>query len=117
MSQIEEVYLSADAFKNMNNLKSLKFYSTTGKSSVKLPSGLDSFCEGLRYFYWDLFPLESLPASTFCPQSLLEIHMRYSHVTKLWDGVQVYTHKTFLMVTSKVLASSFHDFSYCYRIM
>ncbi|KAK4269158.1 hypothetical protein QN277_022350 [Acacia crassicarpa] len=88
VSQMEEVHLSSDAFKNMPNLRSLKLYSTHPKSFASLPSGLESFCDKLRFFYWDYFPLESLPASTFCPQSLLEIHLQNSHVRKLWDGVQ-----------------------------
>ncbi|KAI9119851.1 hypothetical protein K1719_009240 [Acacia pycnantha] len=87
VSQMEEVHLSSDAFKNMPNLLSLKlYYSTSPKGFVNLPSGLESFRDRLKFFYWDYFPLESLPASTFCPQSLLEIHMKHSHVRKLWDG-------------------------------
>ncbi|XP_028778379.1 TMV resistance protein N-like [Neltuma alba] len=92
MSQIKEVSLTADAFKNIPNLRSLKLYSTSPKNCANLPSGLESFCDRLRYFYWDFFPLESLPASTFCMQNLVEIHMKYSHVTKLWDGVQLIYH-------------------------
>ncbi|XP_028795539.1 disease resistance protein RPS4B-like [Neltuma alba] len=88
MSQIKEVSLSADAFKNMPNLRSLELYSRSPKSCANLPSGLESFCDRLGYFYKDFFPLESLPASTFCLQNAVEIHMKYNHVTKLWDGVQ-----------------------------
>ncbi|KAI9119731.1 hypothetical protein K1719_009120 [Acacia pycnantha] len=80
VSQMEEVHLSSDAFKNMPNLRSLKlYYSTSPKGFVNLRSGLESFRDRLKFFYWDYFPLESLPASTFCPQSLLEIHMKHSH--------------------------------------
>ncbi|KAI9119898.1 hypothetical protein K1719_009287 [Acacia pycnantha] len=75
--------LSADAFKKMSNLRFLEV-ETCG--NVHLPNGLDSLCNKLSYFYWETYPLKSLPLG-LCSEKLVEIHMPFSQVAKLWDGV------------------------------
>ncbi|XP_028795619.1 TMV resistance protein N-like [Neltuma alba] len=89
VSRIKDIYLDADTFKKMTNLRFLKFYSlcNAGSFNVHLQKGLESISDKLRYFQWDGYPLGSLP-STFCTESLVELKMQYSHVQTLWDGVQ-----------------------------
>ncbi|TQE13904.1 hypothetical protein C1H46_000535 [Malus baccata] len=43
--------------------------------------------DSLRYLDWPSYPLESLP-SNFCPENLVELHMPYSEVKKLWEEDQ-----------------------------
>nr|XP_028959299.1 TMV resistance protein N-like [Malus domestica] len=70
-------------FKVMSNLRLLivnggsKFHA-----SLDLP-------DALRYLYWDEYPLESLP-SKFSPKNLVELHMPFSLVQKLWKKDKVY---------------------------
>ncbi|XP_028785154.1 putative disease resistance protein At4g11170 [Neltuma alba] len=92
VSQIKDVHLEADIFKKMPNIRYLKFYSNsyspfhTSSSHVHLPEGLKFLPNKLRYLEWYGFPLKSLP-STFCPEKLVELRMRDSHLQKLWNGV------------------------------
>ncbi|CAN6685016.1 unnamed protein product [Malus baccata var. baccata] len=76
----EDVYRVLRNFKNMSNLIML---SSLGKltDSLDLP-------DSLRYLYWLSYPLESLP-SNFCPENLVELHIRYSKVKKLWKEEQI----------------------------
>ncbi|KAI9119899.1 hypothetical protein K1719_009288 [Acacia pycnantha] len=89
VSRIRDIYLAAESFKKMTNLRFLKFYSVrnTGSSNVHLQMGLESISDKLKYFQWNGYPSGSLP-STFCAESLVELKMQYSHVQTLWDGVQ-----------------------------
>ncbi|RXH97801.1 hypothetical protein DVH24_010126 [Malus domestica] len=48
----------------------------------KLNASLD-LPNALRYLSWKGYPLESLP-SKFSPKNLVELHMPYSKVKKLW---------------------------------
>ncbi|CAN6684979.1 unnamed protein product [Malus baccata var. baccata] len=77
---LQERPLKHADFKNMSNLIML---SSLGKltDSLDLP-------DSLRYLYWLSYPLESLP-SNFCPENLVELHMRYSKVKKLWKEEQI----------------------------
>lgn len=92
MSQIQDIKLSSKSFRKMPNLRLLAFQSLNGNfkriNSVYLPKGLEFLPKKLRYLGWNGCPLESLP-STFCPEKLVELSMRYSNVQKLWHGVQV----------------------------
>ncbi|KAI9119834.1 hypothetical protein K1719_009223 [Acacia pycnantha] len=90
----KELYLSADTFQKMRNLRFLKIepsYIIKGSQfinhTVYLVDGIDSLSNELRYFSWKGYPLKSLPQG-FSPTKLVEIHMVYSKVSKLWDGVQ-----------------------------
>ncbi|RZB97727.1 disease resistance-like protein DSC1 [Glycine soja] len=91
MSQIQDIKLSSKSFRKMPNLRLLAFQSLNGNfkriNSVYLPKGLEFLPKKLRYLGWNGCPLESLP-STFCPEKLVELSMRYSNVQKLWHGVQ-----------------------------
>ncbi|KAB2622994.1 TMV resistance protein N-like [Pyrus ussuriensis x Pyrus communis] len=61
----------------VHNSQIIDFKST---ASVDLP-------DSLRYLYWFGYPLESLP-SKFSPENLVELHMPYSRVKKLWKEDQ-----------------------------
>ncbi|KAI9079888.1 hypothetical protein K1719_038134 [Acacia pycnantha] len=90
VSRMRDIYLTADTFKKMTNLRFLKFYSLCNTGSfnkVHLQMGLESISDKIRYFQWDGYPLGSLP-STFCAENLVELKMQFSHVQTLWDGVQ-----------------------------
>ncbi|XP_057453012.1 disease resistance protein RPV1-like, partial [Lotus japonicus] len=91
MSQITPINLSSEAFKSMWNLRVLAFeaYNRDVKriNSVNLPTGLDSLPKELRCFAWRGYPLNSLP-SAFRPEKLVELHLPYSNVEKLWNGAQ-----------------------------
>ncbi|XP_028785152.1 disease resistance protein RML1B-like [Neltuma alba] len=86
VSQIKDLHLGADIFKKMPNMRILKFYSRWGPSHVHLPEGLRFLPNKMRYLEWYGFPLKSLP-STFCPEKLVKLSMRNSHLQKLWNGV------------------------------
>jgi len=82
--------LNADTLNMMTNLRILRLYVPSGKISRNVHhSGVPSKLSGkLRYLEWNGFHLKSLPV-TFCAKMLVEIRMPHSHVTELWQGVQV----------------------------
>ena len=97
LSQIEEIHLSPDALKKMNNLRFLKLCKSpdqcSSKNNIYLSGTLEPFSCKLAYIEWNGYPLKSLPP-TFCAKLLVEIRMPHSHVKQLWNGLQVgiYTH-------------------------
>ncbi|KAK7362511.1 hypothetical protein VNO77_04627 [Canavalia gladiata] len=88
VSQIRVLSLRYETFSKMINLRFLKFYMGRGRTcNLLLPSGLESLSNKLKYLHWDGYPSKSLP-STFCPDNLVVLSMRGSHVEKLWDGIK-----------------------------
>ncbi|XP_027357340.1 disease resistance-like protein DSC1 [Abrus precatorius] len=89
LSEIEDLQVNADALSMMTNLRILKLYVPFGNRSGKVHwSGvLSKLSDKLRYLEWHGYPLKSLPAS-FSAKRLVEIHMRHSNLTELWEGVQ-----------------------------
>ncbi|XP_004292718.1 PREDICTED: TMV resistance protein N-like isoform X1 [Fragaria vesca subsp. vesca] len=93
ISRIQGLQLSRTTFKNMHNLRLLKFHAPFKHSQedvdeankVYLPQGLESLPEGLRYLYWDGYRFKSLP-SEFLPRNLVELRMSYSLIEKLWSN-------------------------------
>nr|WIL60050.1 nodulation protein [Melilotus officinalis] len=85
-TELAHINLRPEAFEKMVNLRLLAFQDHKGIKSVSLPHGLDILPENLRYFSWDGYPLKSLP-STFCPEMLVELSLKGSHVEKLWNEV------------------------------
>ncbi|RXH97810.1 hypothetical protein DVH24_010135 [Malus domestica] len=79
---IQERPLKRADFKLMSDLR-LLIVNSYDKfiSSIELP---DSLC----YLYWYGYPLESLP-SNFFPENLVELHLPYSKVKKLWKEDQI----------------------------
>jgi len=87
-TEFTHINLRPESFEKMINLRLLAFQDNKGIKSINLPHGLDLLPENLRYFQWDGYPLQSLP-STFCPEMLVELSLKGSHVEKLWNGVLV----------------------------
>jgi len=87
-TEFTHINLRPESFEKMVNLRLLAFQDNKGIKSINLPHGLDLLPENLRYFQWDGYPLQSLP-STFCPEMLVELSLKGSHVEKLWNGVLV----------------------------
>ena len=88
-----DLCLSADTFKKMPNLRYLKLFRCLGRfCGLRLPIGLESFFDKLRYLEWHAYPLPSLP-SNVCLEKLVTLHMPNSQFKTLWSGVQVCTHK------------------------
>ncbi|CAN6685019.1 unnamed protein product [Malus baccata var. baccata] len=69
-------------FKKMSNLIML----IVNGASVLTPS-LD-LPDSLRYLNWRSYSWESLP-SNFCPENLVELHLAFSNVKKLWKEEQI----------------------------
>lgn len=89
VAKIEELCLTPQVFAEMSELKFLRFSQNDAHEQIlRLPHGLESLPNGLRFLHWDCCPLRSLP-STFRPESLVELNMTRSHAEKLWDGVLV----------------------------
>ncbi|XP_048435714.1 disease resistance protein RPV1-like isoform X2 [Pyrus x bretschneideri] len=72
-------------FKLMSNLITLIGH-TFGLLDNKSAASLD-LPNSLRYLYWLGYSLESLP-SKFSPENLVELHMPWSRVKKLWQEDQ-----------------------------
>ncbi|KAG8633553.1 disease resistance protein RPV1 isoform X2 [Manihot esculenta] len=88
-AKIGEMNLSSKAFKRMYNLRLLQIYNSrfANNRKVHLPCGLEFLSDELRYLYWDLYPLNSLP-SNFQGENLVELHLPNSCIKQLWTGVQ-----------------------------
>ncbi|KAB2622980.1 TMV resistance protein N-like [Pyrus ussuriensis x Pyrus communis] len=82
-------------FKLMPNLIMLRVYNSLF-FDCKFTASLD-LPDSLRYLYWWGYPLESLP-SNFSPENLVELHMPYSKVKKIWKEDQVYYMSILILV-------------------
>ncbi|XP_052110121.1 disease resistance protein RUN1-like, partial [Arachis duranensis] len=89
LSEVQDLYLEADTFSMMINLRFLRFHLPSGRRSADVfhPRALKSFSEKLRYFEWHGYPFKSLPPN-FCAKLLVEIRMPWSNVKELWQGIQ-----------------------------
>ncbi|MED6204482.1 hypothetical protein PIB30_009489 [Stylosanthes scabra] len=89
MCKIRNVSLHAETFKMMHQLRMLQFFTSKSArySNVDIPEPLISLPDELRFLRWDGFPQISLPQD-FCPENLVELSMRDSHLERLWDGQQ-----------------------------
>ncbi|KAI4357500.1 hypothetical protein L6164_001444 [Bauhinia variegata] len=103
MSQIKEIILRANAFKKMDSLKILKFYSHFDGSRLRLPNGLRNLPEELISFQWDGYPHRCVPLNS-CAENIVELIMTDSHVKRLWNGNQHLPNlKTIILQRSKHL--------------
>ncbi|EOY03844.1 Leucine-rich repeat-containing protein, putative [Theobroma cacao] len=90
---VEPIKLRATALKRMIHLKFIKFYDSSEyrhsrKQKILLPAQrLKSLSDKLRYFYWEKYPLKSVP-SNFCPENLVQLILPESDIEQLWDGDQ-----------------------------
>ncbi|KAJ8759314.1 hypothetical protein K2173_006834 [Erythroxylum novogranatense] len=83
-SQIrEDIVLDPNVFKRMPNLKFLRFYTSWGGGSkLHLTRGLHFLPSGLRYLYWDKYPLESLPTD-FDAKEFIGLHLPESNIKQI----------------------------------
>ncbi|KAL6316123.1 hypothetical protein AAG906_015953 [Vitis piasezkii] len=102
LSHLEDTLdFTTEAFARMKNLRLLKVYHSKSISrgfgdtfNKKVNCTVRSahefkFCsKDLRYLYWHGYSLKSLP-NDFSPKHLVELHMPYSHIEKLWKGIKV----------------------------
>ncbi|CAI0385397.1 unnamed protein product, partial [Linum tenue] len=82
--------LSCQAFSRMHNLRLLKIYNhgaRDGSYKVRLPFGLESLPDELRYLHWNGYPLSTFPFN-FRVENLVHINLTYSNIGQLWGGVQ-----------------------------
>jgi hypothetical protein len=94
-NECTNIILSPQAFEKMVNLRLLAIHDQKGY--VSLPHGLDLLPENLRYVSWHGYPWKSLPP-TFCPEMLVELSLKESHVQKLWNGVLVCIVHVFIFI-------------------
>ncbi|XP_044512269.1 disease resistance-like protein DSC1 [Mangifera indica] len=94
MSKIGEIHLSSETFKNMHNLRLLKFYGSyhpfgyfANKPKLYFNQGLEYLSDELRYLFWAGYPLKTLPLR-FSPEKLFEISLPFSNIEKLWTGTK-----------------------------
>ena len=93
MSNMEEFSISKGAFEGMSNLQFLQIYSQLGQQNESV-SCLDmqedlEYLPRLRLLDWEFYPGKRLPPK-FMPEHLVELHMQFSNLEKLWDGIQVH---------------------------
>ncbi|GMN30344.1 hypothetical protein TIFTF001_048008 [Ficus carica] len=83
-SKIKEVLrLGPEVFHNMCNLRLLEIHT----SVQFLSQDLQYLPHSLRYIYWLGYPSKCFP-SNFVPSNLVELHLPFSELEQLWDGVQ-----------------------------
>ncbi|KAL9411632.1 hypothetical protein AB3S75_045269 [Citrus x aurantiifolia] len=90
MSKVKEVCLNPNTFTKMHRLRFFKFYNFfagVNKYKVRHSRYLESLFNELRYFYWDGYPLKSLPSKNI-PGHLVSLEMPHSNIEQLWNGVQ-----------------------------
>ncbi|KAG7659359.1 NB-ARC [Arabidopsis suecica] len=77
----EVLHIAGSRFRQMPNVKFLKFYTHLANrpSNLKLLRDTTSLPRMLRLLHWDAYPLTLLP-SEFCPHSLVELTLRYSNL-------------------------------------
>ncbi|CAJ1978770.1 unnamed protein product [Sphenostylis stenocarpa] len=74
--------IRVDALSKINHLELLIL------QNVNTFGSLNCISNELRYLNWDNFPFVSLP-STFEPDQLVELQLRYSNIKKLWEGTKM----------------------------
>ncbi|KAM1074765.1 hypothetical protein TB2_019295 [Malus domestica] len=75
------VQVNAKSFLMMKKLRHLRLYN------ANLSNGLEYLPNSLRILAWYSFPLKHLPSS-FCPERLVRLYLRYSRLEHLWKGIK-----------------------------
>jgi len=86
LSTIRNLKLSPNVFDKMTNLQFLDFRDIDGLD--RIPEGLQSFPNDLKYLHWICYPLKSLP-EMFSAENLVILDLSGSLLENLWCGVQV----------------------------
>ncbi|CAL2276093.1 unnamed protein product [Prunus armeniaca] len=82
LPKLEEVHWNTEAFSKMHGLRLLEF------DNAIVSSGPKDLPNSLRIIRWSWYPSKSLPSS-FEPHFLVELDMRRSKLSHLWDGAKV----------------------------
>ncbi|QCE02407.1 internalin A [Vigna unguiculata] len=115
--RIKQLHLKPQVFTKMSKLHFLNIY-TAGTRDIRfyepwglyLHQGLESLPNELRYLGWAHYPLESLP-SNFSAENLVELHLPYSRLKKLWQEVPDLVNLRVLMLYSSSNIKELPDFS------
>ncbi|KAL6138509.1 hypothetical protein ACLB2K_063791 [Fragaria x ananassa] len=86
MDESKELNLAPQAFIKLHNLRYWKFSGYSSSISIKGSYPLH-IPNALGYLCWSNYPLRSFP-SDFCPDNLVELHMQYSKLQRLWHKGQ-----------------------------
>ncbi|XP_058743512.1 disease resistance protein RPV1-like [Vicia villosa] len=91
LSQKSNLYVKADVFDMMVDLRFLRLYVPLGKKRLATlnhsDQGIKQFSDKLRYLEWNGYPFKCLP-DHFCAEFLVEIRLPHSNVEYLWHGIQ-----------------------------
>ncbi|KAK9941885.1 hypothetical protein M0R45_007577 [Rubus argutus] len=100
LSNSEDVYINAEAFVRMTNLRLLRIYYSSSPKFAGYNRHMRGFfmfqhmsgdfqflSHELRCLIWHGYPLKSLP-SNFHPKNLVHLDMPYSHLEQLWEGTE-----------------------------
>nr|KYP59350.1 TMV resistance protein N [Cajanus cajan] len=85
-----DLNVSFSSLAKMTNLRFLQIYREWNFNcyyNVYLKNDLNESFNQLRYLHWDHYNLQYLPSS-FGVEQLVVLHMCYSNLKKLWNGVQ-----------------------------
>lgn len=88
MDKIHELHVHESAFKGMNHLRFLKFYTSEKEVRLHLHESFDYLPHKLRLLHWDRYPMRSMP-SKFRPENLVILKMQNSKLQNLWEGDSV----------------------------
>ncbi|XP_028782033.1 putative disease resistance protein At4g11170 [Neltuma alba] len=105
-SLFKDVRLNVDTFKNMTNLRVVKFYSSwhVRCCNVHPPTSFLSFSDELRRLKWDGYPHPY-------PEKLVGHSMPNNHVGKLWKLVQDYVNSKRMSLDSSKQSMELLDFT------
>ncbi|CAN6855362.1 unnamed protein product [Brassica oleracea] len=89
---VDDMHISASAFKRMCNLRFLSVYQRGGRdTNVRLHVPKDMyFPPRLKLLHWEAYPRKCLP-TTFSPEYLVELNLKHNELEKLWGGTQLLT--------------------------
>ncbi|KAK7381831.1 hypothetical protein VNO80_00379 [Phaseolus coccineus] len=115
--RMKQLHLKPQVFTKMRKLHFLNLYTAGTRDillcepwGLYLPQGLESLPNELRYLGWTNYPLESLP-SKFSAENLVELHLPYSRVKKLWQEVPDLVNLKVLILHSSSNLKELLDFS------
>ncbi|KAK8465013.1 hypothetical protein PHAVU_010G132333 [Phaseolus vulgaris] len=115
--RMKQLHLKPQVFTKMRKLHFLNLYTAGTRDilfcepwGLYLPQGLESLPNELRYLGWTNYPLEYLP-SKFSAENLVELHLPYSRVKKLWQEVPDLVNIKVLILHSSSNIKELLDFS------
>ncbi|CAN1292661.1 Disease resistance-like protein DSC1 [Linum perenne] len=117
LSKSEDMHLKSNAFRGMESLKWLDFYSpkTIGyENKVQLSDGgeLNYLPNELRGLNWDHFPFNSLPVG-FSPRKLVYLAITHSPIHKCWELAQKLEYLVLLCLSNCENLTSVPNLSGC----